>query len=188
MEIIIGDKKIPWNKVFRDVKYARLEMKLEGLVVVLPPGYKQEEELLHRHKKWILHRHNFLQDIKAEASNLSIEETLSPQEFRNEANKLVKEFAEELKVRVEQVTIRKMRSKWGSCRKGKEWRQGRITLNSLLRFLPEDLIHYILFHEVAHILEWGHTPKFYRIMETKFRDIKKIEKLLSVYWFALKTR
>jgi predicted metal-dependent hydrolase len=52
--------------------------------------------------------------------------------------------------------------------------------------LPENLIEYVVFHEIAHLVELNHSKKFWNIISSKFQDYKNLENELSVYWFAIK--
>ncbi|MCK5221920.1 MAG: M48 family metallopeptidase, partial [Candidatus Aminicenantes bacterium] len=79
---------------------------------------------------------------------------------------------------VKEIKYRKMRRMWGNCRSN-----GVITLNSRLIKLPENVISYILFHELLHLDErGGHSIRFKRRMKKKFSDHKKIEMDLKSYF------
>jgi hypothetical protein len=73
-----------------------------------------------------------------------------------------------------------MRTKWGSCS-----HQNNLTLNSLLAYLPEHLIEYVIFHEVAHTKERKHADNFWKLVESKFDDHKEREMELFGYWFLI---
>lgn len=58
-------------------------------------------------------------------------------------------------------TVRRMVSRWGSCTKARR----RISLNSeLARYRPE-LLEYVVVHELAHLIEANHSPKYYAILD-----------------------
>lgn len=57
--------------------------------------------------------------------------------------------------------VRWMVSRWGSCTKARK----RISLNSeLARYRPE-LLEYVVVHELAHLIEANHSPKYYAILD-----------------------
>ncbi len=58
------------------------------------------------------------------------------------------------------LTLRLMRSRWGSCS-----HQGRITLNTQLMSVPENCIDYVICHELSHLRELNHSPRFYAWQE-----------------------
>ena len=55
------------------------------------------------------------------------------------------------------VRIKDMRSRWGSCSS-----KGRMSLHWGLVLLPLDLVDYVVVHELAHLREMNHGPRFWR--------------------------
>jgi predicted metal-dependent hydrolase len=64
-------------------------------------------------------------------------------------------------VRVTQCTVRKMKTRWGSCTP----RTGRIRINTDLAKKPLECLEYILVHEMAHLLEPTHNKRFVALMD-----------------------
>ena len=52
------------------------------------------------------------------------------------------------------------RTRWGSCN-----RQGDIALNWRLVFLALPLVDYVVCHELAHLKEMNHSPRFWSVVE-----------------------
>lgn len=52
-------------------------------------------------------------------------------------------------------------SRWGSCTPA----EGTIRLSTRLRPMPDWVIDYVLLHELAHLLEPDHSPRFWRLLE-----------------------
>lgn len=63
-------------------------------------------------------------------------------------------------VGVTQVTVRNQRSRWGSCSAG-----GAISLNWRLVQAPESVRDYIIYHELMHLKEMNHSPRFWARVE-----------------------
>jgi predicted metal-dependent hydrolase len=74
--------------------------------------------------------------------------------------------------------IRKLQKRWGSMSKTK-----RLLLNVRLIQASVDAIDYVITHELCHIAEPNHGPKFYRLMHRAMQDWKKrkekLERLLA---------
>lgn len=64
------------------------------------------------------------------------------------------------------VTLRIMRTRWGSCRKA----SGRITLNTELGRRGFESTEYVLVHELCHLIELNHGPHFYALMDLHLPD------------------
>lgn len=54
------------------------------------------------------------------------------------------------------ITLRTMTSRWGSCTPATR----RIRLNLALAYMPEELLEYVLVHEMVHLYEKGHGKGF----------------------------
>ena len=59
------------------------------------------------------------------------------------------------------VRLSNARSEWGSCNA-----RGEIRLNWRLVQLPPALAEYVVAHEVAHLVELNHSPRFWAMVET----------------------
>lgn len=61
------------------------------------------------------------------------------------------------------LRVRQMRSRWGSCSSN-----GGICLNSELVRLDTELLDYVIVHELCHLQEFNHSPRFYALMSRYF--------------------
>ena len=77
-------------------------------------------------------------------------------------------------VRPGKVTYRNMVSRWGSC----NVKTGHITLNVQLGNHPPELLEYVIVHELCHLLEASHGPRFKALMTRYLPDWRKREKAL----------
>lgn len=76
-----------------------------------------------------------------------------------------------------EITIRKMKSRWGSCFTTKH----KISFNLALIHLEKDLIDYVILHELCHFLQANHSPLFYQEIAKRMPDYKKrIQRLKEV--------
>lgn len=79
-----------------------------------------------------------------------------------------------LNTEVTKISIKPMRSLWGSCNS-----KNQISLNLSLIHCPEQIIEYIILHEIAHTIEHNHSSKFWKIVESQNPNYKIAEKWLK---------
>ena len=73
------------------------------------------------------------------------------------------------------LTIRKLSTRWGSCT-----RAGRIILNLDLIKAPKDCIDYVITHELCHLKEHHHGPRFWRLLERVMPDYEERKRRLNL--------
>jgi predicted metal-dependent hydrolase len=76
------------------------------------------------------------------------------------------------------VAIRKQKTRWGSCSK-----KGNLNFNYRLGFLPAELVDYVIVHELCHIAEHNHGPKFWALVGQSFPAYKALRARLHTYRF-----
>ncbi len=172
---------IPYNVSYRSIKYPRLEFGTGTLLLVLPYGY-EAEKVINKHKRWINKKCKFIEECLKEAEGIEINPR-SEEKFRDMVCSLGERSAEELNVEIKNIFFRVMKTKWASCSTKKN-----LTINKLMKYLPEHLLEYVIFHEVAHLLERTHSDKFWEIISMKYPNYQKLERGLFVYWFKLTKR
>jgi predicted metal-dependent hydrolase len=72
------------------------------------------------------------------------------------------------------LTIRTMKTRWGSCTS-----KGRVTLNRKLLHMSDDLIDYVILHELCHLKEMNHSPRFYALMDRVLPNWRECRKRLN---------
>jgi predicted metal-dependent hydrolase len=86
--------------------------------------------------------------------------------YRAEARRVLRERAElhaaALGVTVGRVTIKDTRSRWGSCSS-----KGNLNFSWRLLLAPWAVMDYVAAHEVAHLLELNHSPRFWSLVESR---------------------
>ena len=175
----IYDKEIEYEVSYRNIKYPRLEFKTGKLLLVLPKNYRDEKKLLEKHKDWIYKKSQIIEEARRKAKKMKIEKR-NEEELKSLIKELVKNFSNELRVEVNRIYFRQLKSKWGSCSNKRN-----LSFNTMLKYLPYDLIKYVVFHEITHLKERNHNKKFWEIIGKKFRDYEKRERDLLAYWFLL---
>ena len=78
-------------------------------------------------------------------------------------------YATSLGVREPSLGLSNAQTQWGSCRRTRG-DAGRVLINWRLVHLPQHLTDYVVAHELAHLRELNHSPRFWAIVAQLFPD------------------
>jgi predicted metal-dependent hydrolase len=84
---------------------------------------------------------------------------------RRELGRRARHLAAQIGYRVARISVRDTRSRWGSCSE-----RGSLSFSWRLIFAPDRVIDYVVAHEVAHLAEMNHGPRFWRLVESLSPD------------------
>lgn len=87
----------------------------------------------------------------------------------------VKQYSKLLNVAIKEITVKNMRQRWGAITK-----LGGINLNKNLIKAPEDVIDYIIIHELCHFIIRGHSHHFWELVRSYFPRYQDATKWLDV--------
>jgi predicted metal-dependent hydrolase len=94
-------------------------------------------------------------------------------ETEKTARSLVPAWSKKLKVRPRSVTVKYMRTRWGSCSSA-----GRISLNLRLSMLSPDVAEYIVVHELCHMKQMNHSALFWNEVRAALPEAAALRKKL----------
>lgn len=179
-QVRISDLTINYEIVHRNIKYPRLEFKTGKLLLILPKNYTDYKNLIEKHKDWIFKRNSEIIEALVGAQKKELDLDRTDEEFKQLIRSFVEEFSKDLKININNIYFRKMKSKWGSCSTNRN-----LTINKLLKYLPIEVIEYVIFHEIIHLIERKHNEHFWKLVSTKFDNYEEKEKELFEYWFLI---
>jgi predicted metal-dependent hydrolase len=145
----------------------------KGIIVTVPKNYRESdvERFLHEKADWIR---------KTIARLESLGPQLLPPAKRGDYAKY-KQQALALAVarvghlnqfygyRFNSIGIRNQKTRWGSCS-----RQRNLNFNYKIALLPPALSDYIIVHEICHLKEMNHSPKFWALVEKVISNHKQL--------------
>ena len=155
----------------------------------------QEKQYVSGEVHYYLGKQYTLQVIESNKNSVSIEDNSliikikSPELAESQINKWYKNrakvvFSELFQPIIEnfkkynvspaKISIRDMRSRWGSCS-----RRGNISLNLQLIKLNENCIRQVMIHEMCHLIYFNHQAGFHALMEEMMPDWKQWKKELK---------
>lgn len=171
---------LPYRIDYRNVKHPRLEFKTGSLLLILPQKYEDQVDVIEKHRNWISKKKLIIKRALEEAKEKDLVLTRGKEQFKDQVHSIVERYGEETDFHINKIYFRKMKTKWGSYSPKRN-----LTINTLLKYLPDDLIQYVIFHEMVHSQERKHNERFWRIVNKKFKNSEKHEKDLLIYWFLI---
>ena len=80
-------------------------------------------------------------------------------------------------VRYSRVSIRRQRSRWGSCSA-----RGTISLNCCLVFQRPEVVDYLIVHELMHVKHMNHSARFWQAVASHCADWRALDRELVQGW------
>ena len=162
-------------------KTIAIQIKPDGKVYVRAPFDMTNSEVrdfVNEKTDWIKKNLKKLDDIEQKSSS-AVPLT------QNEINELkqkallcipqkIEHFADLIGVRHGKITIRNQKTCWGSCSKN-----GNISINCLIMLMPDEVIDYIIVHELCHLKEMNHSKSFWREVERIIPDYNRWQNWLK---------
>jgi predicted metal-dependent hydrolase len=89
----------------------------------------------------------------------------------------VAELAKAAGVDYQRVSIRRQRSRWGSCSA-----RGTISLNCCLLFQRAEVVEYLIIHELMHVRHMNHSARFWQAVERHCARWRELDRELVQGW------
>ena len=83
-------------------------------------------------------------------------------------------YAPRLGVEFGRVAIRDQRSRWGSCSAKRN-----LNFNWKLIMAPPEALDYVVVHELCHLIEFNHSPRFWRLVEGQMPEYESWKRWLK---------
>ena len=123
-------------------------------------------------------RLNLSQHDRGESLNRNLQHLLSrivAQDFLPEITRRVHQLNDKYFQRpIQAVRLKYNFTNWGSCSAKKN-----INLSTRLLFAPDEVIDYVIIHELAHLVELNHSPRFWKLVANAMPDYEEKERWLK---------
>jgi predicted metal-dependent hydrolase len=97
--------------------------------------------------------------------------------YRKQAKQFLTErveyYATKMGVSPVGVTIKDQQKRWGSCTKS-----NRLIFNFRVVMAPSNIIDYVVVHELCHLTEKGHSPRFWKLVASALPDYEERKRWL----------
>lgn len=176
-------KNVRFEVIRSNRKTIAIEITSGGEVLVRAPYFMKDAEIhkfIKEKEHWItghLKKAGERQKEREEIRKLTMEEVqgLADQALRVIPEK-VRYYAKMMNVQYGRITIRNQKTRWGSC-SGK----GNLNFNCLLMLAPDEVVDYVVVHELCHRIEMNHSKAFWQQVERVMPDYKEKRQWLKVH-------
>ena len=166
-------------KKSRRARRMRMTVYCDGaLVVTAPVGLSQSaiESFVSRQSKWILDRLERFKPFRPRVSARDAKKAFAT--HKSQALEIAKERIEHFNrlynFSFKNINIRNQKTRWGSCS-----RRGNLSFNYKIVLLEQHQRDYIIVHELCHLREFNHSPKFWALVAQTVPNYKEIRKGLK---------
>jgi predicted metal-dependent hydrolase len=165
------------NCIFKKNKQSKgikITLKSNNDFLVTYPWFisqKKAEKFLFKNKSWVLKN---LEVLKENKTYKLLNWGARKDYLRNKerARFLVKERIGELNrfydFGFNRIAIRDQKTRWGSCSS-----QNNLNFNYRILFLPDDLVDYLIVHELCHLQEMNHSQNFWELVAQTIPDYRQ---------------
>ena len=175
---------IPIQVIRSNRRSIGLEVHRDGIILARIPSVVSDRELqnfIREHQAWIVRKYNALARAEdaGKSTGAKAYDQLTEQERQQICDKLaqrVRQYCRIMGVTVGRITIRNQKTRWGSCSS-----KGNVNLNYHLYYLPEELLDYVVIHELAHRRYMNHSAQFWAEVERYCPDYKMRREKLREY-------
>lgn len=168
-------------KRYRRSRHVRLRINAEGhLAITAPPHLNQRflESVIVQKSRWILDTLARLEQQPRPSAIANDPHGYS--EHKTAALTLIKDRLDHFNLvyrfTFRNITIRNQATRWGSCS-----RRGNLSFNYRIYKLPSHLADYIIVHELCHLGEFNHSPRFWNLVATTIPNYRELRHELKIY-------
>ena len=161
-------------------KTMALEIKESGILIVRVPqrcSDARARKFAATHELWIQKHMELAEQKSKEKENCESFTEEKIVQLKEAAKKVipgvVSRYAEIMGVDYQKITIRHQKTRWGSCSS-----KGNLNFNCLLMLAPEEVLEYVVVHELAHRKEMNHSSRFWSIVKSIKPDYMTAKKWL----------
>ena len=150
-----------------------ISIREENVKVSAPKAYpvEQVKAFVESKRSWIIEQLAHIKNMQSRRREreLTDKEIHSYKKLAKEvfASKL-EQYAKEMGVAYNSFRVKEQKTRWGSCSS-----KGNINLNWRLIQAPEEVIDYVIVHELAHLKYMNHSHEFWQLVSQHSANYQK---------------
>ena len=143
-----------------------------GVVSVTKPkkiSIDLAEAFIVKKKDWIIEKLAYVKTLPQPVPKMTRAEYVQLKERAYEiVEKRVKHFNQFYNFSYKNISIKNQKTRWGSCSSQKN-----LNFNCKIALLDEELVDYIVVHELCHLGQMNHSSKFWSLVAQTIPEYKK---------------
>ena len=161
-----------------NIKTTAIQINEKGDIIVRSPYsvsrrkveqmLREKQDWIEKHQKAIKDRENSRREMTEQERREGIERAKQILPAR------IQYYAKIMGVTYGRITLREQKTRWGSCSS-----KGNLNFNWKLALMPDEILDYVVVHELAHRMEMNHSDKFWKIVENVLPDYRERRKWLK---------
>lgn len=178
------DHPFEYEIIYSSRKTIAIQVTRDGHVLVRSPKLCSRsyiDAFVSHNEKWVLKHLGLVKELEEQKKAASsIYPPLSAKD-RSRYIKIARDifthkteyYARIMGISYGRIAIREQKTRWGSCSS-----KGNLNFNWRLILAPEEVMDYVVVHELAHRREMNHSKAFYDIVESVLPDYRAARKWL----------
>lgn len=171
-------QKIPYQLIRSSRKTIAIQITADGTVTVRAPLRCRKadiEDFVTEKREWIIRKQEELrcriQEREARREQLPQWSQEDYRRYQALAAQVLQQrteyFARQMGVAYGRITVRDQKTRWGSCSA-----KGNLNYNWRLILAPQEVLDYVVVHELAHRREMNHSERFWQLVEEVLPDYR----------------
>ncbi len=162
-------------------RHIRLTVSRDGLVIATKPKrapLKLVEAFVESKRAWV---EECLRKISLKKeSGIAVPTRQDYLANRYKFQRLIRERVEKLNAfygfAYKVISVKNTKTRLGSCSRG-----GNLNFSYQLSAYPEEVIDYVVVHELCHLKEFNHSKRFWALVEKTVPDYRRIRRMIKIF-------
>ena len=154
-------------------KTIALQVDRDGQVTVRAPyrmSRAQIDAFVEKHRSWVEKKQKELTRLRENRRVITEQERAEGiAAAKRYIPQRVAYYVARMGVSYGRITIREQKTRWGSCSS-----KGNLNFNWKLMLMPEEVLDYVVVHELAHRKEMNHSSRFWAVVESELPDYRQL--------------
>jgi len=134
------------------------------------------EKFITEKSDWVLEKIEELKNHKPRSNfpNIKVDYKKEKEKAKKIITERVNHFGKLYGFEFDRISIRSQRTRWGSCSKN-----GNLNFNYKLIYLSEEIMDYVIVHELCHLDQFNHSKRFWFLVSEIIPDYKELRRELK---------